>query len=102
MSSRIGAYEKRLGEMTSETTAQGIFTAPLAASNNRVPNDGTTQSQPMSAALDNFLDMAEEVRTRVANQLRGTPVLPVHIYEDTASEDELEPPTRKKRTLRIG
>ena len=26
MSSRMGAYEERLGEMTSETTAQAIFT----------------------------------------------------------------------------
>ena len=43
MSSRMAAYEKRLGEMTSETTAQAIFTAPLEPSTSGVLNEGTTQ-----------------------------------------------------------
>ena len=67
MSSKVGAYEKRLGEMTSKTTAQATFTAHLAPSTSRVLKKGTTQSQPTSAALDGFPDMVKEVRNRVAN-----------------------------------
>ena len=46
--------------------------------------------------------MVEEVRTRVANWLRGGPGLPVHTDKDTASEDELEPATKRKRVLKSG
>ena len=44
MSSRMGAYEKRLEEVTSETTAQVTFTAPrpTAPSTSRARDEGTT------------------------------------------------------------
>ena len=56
----------------------------------------------MSAAPDGFPDIAEEVRSIIANQLRGGPALPDHTNEDTASRDELEPPSRRKGTLKSG
>ena len=89
MSSRMGAYEKRLKEATSVTTDQVTFTATTALSTSRARDEGTTQSQPLSAPQDGFPDVAEEVTTRVA---RAAPALPLHTDDDTASEDELEPP----------
>ena len=53
------AYEKRL-EVTSETTDQAIFTAPTAPSTSRAQDEGTAQSQPLSAPQDGFPDVAEE------------------------------------------
>ena len=77
--------------MTYETTPQAIFTAPPVPSTSRALDEGTTKGQPLSAPQDGFLDVAEEMRTRVANWLRATPALHVHTDEDTAFEYELEP-----------
>ena len=78
MSNWMGGYEKRHGEVTSETTAQATFTAPTAPSTIRALGEGTTQGQPLSEPWYGFQDVAETVMTRVANQLRGSHALPVH------------------------
>ena len=89
LSRRMGAYEERLEETTSETTAQVRFTAPTASSTSRARVERTTQSQPLSAPQDGFPDVTEEVRTCITNQLRASPALPIHTDDDTASADEL-------------
>ena len=71
ISSRMGSYEKRLGEVMSETTAQVIFTGPTAPSSTRALDEGTIQGQPPSAPLYGFPDVVEEVRTRVTKWLRA-------------------------------
>ena len=102
MSSRMGAYEKRLEEMTTcrAVTAQAVFTAPSEPSTSRVLNGGGTQRCLTAAAPDSFPDVAEVVRVIVAKRLRGAPALPVHPDEDSVSKDELEVPTRRKGALK--
>ena len=64
----------------------------------RAQDEGTMQTQPPPAPQDGFPYMADEVRTRVANQRRAAPALPAHTNRDTTSMDDLEPPLQKEET----
>ena len=57
---------------------------------------------PRGEVRDNFLEVAKEVRARVANQLRGTPALLIQTDGSAASKDDQAAPTHRKLTLKTG